>query len=550
MALLTGNTPSSTSQLSVPSLNTGGLSPSLGQGLSFSGGGQVQNPSTTNFLASLKPATVPTSPLTNTSVGSFGANTPSSYNVRLGDTLNGIAGKYGTTADQLASLNGIANPNLIQAGSVLKVPGQTTDTTSPIATGSSSGTTPTKLPNGSTGMVDSSGNIISPSNFSIDTSGSIPSSAIGSGVNGNTVNSSRNAYENAVLGLSQASQYSPAYQAALNAANATKLHGAELTSNFYTGNNLPGDTTGYAQGYTTKESALNDVRNLAAQQALQVQELVRQGNIAGAKALVDAYSPQSVSPGSSLVNPVTGDQTYSGLGGYQAVQAIQTVSNLAQTYPDAGILPTDTLSVAQQKASAAPSFASKQLVQVTLPGGGIEFVNKNQLQTNADGSYSVVSSGDATTQNAASAAVKDLTTQKANLQSAVTSADSNFPLLLDVVKKAGINDFNAPLANQIQQAVNRKVLGTGDQASYDALIASLKTTYSQILSRGGSVTDTTRKEGDTLLNDTLGYNALVDLYHTLKAESGNVLGGYDSTIKQYQNQFQSSNTSGGGLYNF
>jgi len=38
-----------------------------------------------------------------------------------GDTLSGIAGKFGTSYQALAAINGIANPNLIYTGQVLKV---------------------------------------------------------------------------------------------------------------------------------------------------------------------------------------------------------------------------------------------------------------------------------------------------------------------------------------------------------------------------------------------------------------------------------------------
>ena len=44
------------------------------------------------------------------------------YKVESGDTLSGIAEKYGTTVNTLVSLNGISNPNLIYVGEVLKVP--------------------------------------------------------------------------------------------------------------------------------------------------------------------------------------------------------------------------------------------------------------------------------------------------------------------------------------------------------------------------------------------------------------------------------------------
>lgn len=43
------------------------------------------------------------------------------YTVRPGDTLSGIAEKYGTTYQKLAQINGIANPNKIYAGQRLKI---------------------------------------------------------------------------------------------------------------------------------------------------------------------------------------------------------------------------------------------------------------------------------------------------------------------------------------------------------------------------------------------------------------------------------------------
>ena len=44
------------------------------------------------------------------------------YTVRSGDTLGAIAAKFGTTTRVLVQLNGIANPSLIRAGAVLKLP--------------------------------------------------------------------------------------------------------------------------------------------------------------------------------------------------------------------------------------------------------------------------------------------------------------------------------------------------------------------------------------------------------------------------------------------
>ena len=46
----------------------------------------------------------------------------STYTVRPGDTLSAIAKRFGTTTRALVELNGIANPSLIRAGQVLKLP--------------------------------------------------------------------------------------------------------------------------------------------------------------------------------------------------------------------------------------------------------------------------------------------------------------------------------------------------------------------------------------------------------------------------------------------
>lgn len=44
------------------------------------------------------------------------------YTVKSGDTLSGIAAKYGTTYQKLASYNGISNPNVIRVGQKIKIP--------------------------------------------------------------------------------------------------------------------------------------------------------------------------------------------------------------------------------------------------------------------------------------------------------------------------------------------------------------------------------------------------------------------------------------------
>ena len=52
------------------------------------------------------------------------------YIVVSGDTLSGIAARYGTTYQALAAYNGIANPNLIHPGQVIRIPGSGSGSTS------------------------------------------------------------------------------------------------------------------------------------------------------------------------------------------------------------------------------------------------------------------------------------------------------------------------------------------------------------------------------------------------------------------------------------
>ncbi len=50
------------------------------------------------------------------------------YTVKKGDTLSKIASKYGTTYQKLAAYNGIANPNVINVGQIIRIPGSGTRT--------------------------------------------------------------------------------------------------------------------------------------------------------------------------------------------------------------------------------------------------------------------------------------------------------------------------------------------------------------------------------------------------------------------------------------
>ena len=69
---------------------------------------------------------IPGANTTNTNPTS---NNGTTYTVKSGDTLSAIAAKYGTTYQKIASDNGISDPNKIYPGQVLRINGITNNTT-------------------------------------------------------------------------------------------------------------------------------------------------------------------------------------------------------------------------------------------------------------------------------------------------------------------------------------------------------------------------------------------------------------------------------------
>ena len=83
--------------------------------------------------------------------GSTGQTVPSApstsgeivYTVKAGDTLSGIAAKYGTTYQALAAYNGISNPNVIRVGQKIRIPsGEKPSASAPAAPSSPQTSTP------------------------------------------------------------------------------------------------------------------------------------------------------------------------------------------------------------------------------------------------------------------------------------------------------------------------------------------------------------------------------------------------------------------------
>jgi LysM repeat protein len=69
-----------------------------------------------------RPTASPTPTPTPTPSPTASATGSKTYTVKSGDTLTGIASRFGTTSRILMDLNSITNANLIKIGQILKLP--------------------------------------------------------------------------------------------------------------------------------------------------------------------------------------------------------------------------------------------------------------------------------------------------------------------------------------------------------------------------------------------------------------------------------------------
>lgn len=165
------------------------------------------------------------------------------------------------------------------------------------------------LPNGKQVQIDQGGNIIgAPSQFYIDTSKGATSDMLGSRM---TSGDLQNTYASYVNKLSEAYKPSAEYIAAYQRSKELEAERLKLKGDLASGA-APGDTQGFAEGFTNRQDLGAQVQKGFADIALQTQQMIREGNIAGAEALVKAASPQGLSYGQVLTDPITGQQIAQG----------------------------------------------------------------------------------------------------------------------------------------------------------------------------------------------------------------------------------------------
>ena len=152
-------------------------------------------------------------------------------------------------------------------------------------------------------------------------------------------------------------------------------------------------------------------------------------------------------------------------------------------------------------------------------------------------------------------AIGEQTSNQADTYRAISAADSNFGLLTQTFKKAGVNDMASPIANSINNWVQKGIWGNSDVINFQSAVSTLQTEYATVLGRGGEVTDSVRKSAQNVISGNYSMNDLISLHDYIDKEGKNVIDSYTKTIQSLASGGIGSGgagpggSTGGSVYN-
>jgi hypothetical protein len=176
-----------------------------------------------------------------------------------------------------------------------------------------------------------------------------------------------------------------------------------------------------------------------------------------------------------------------------------------------------------------------QMPAIGMGSTGLAAQKKNAIQNRAGeiGADSNIAANKSKL-TALSDSLNTQTSYLSNMTRSINTVDDNLKLLQDAANK--VNSNNSPLINEWGNLAKSKVIGSGDLASYRAAIQTVRSEYSQILARGGTVTDSVRGEAAQLIPDNITKDQLNRVLDTLKAEGENVRTNAQKQVDDLQNQ--------------
>lgn len=512
--------PNFANPLGTPAATTPTPSSSIGAGLSIGNGGQI-------LANGAPPAPYIAPQSSNPSAPGF---TPSSTAISL---LGPLATASGGTAFNPAHAAAFSNPTPPVAPST------------PAPSGLSQFLTNTTIsPNGGSLTTQANGNVQSYTpnqGFSIDTSTTVPASALTGSANPQQTQSQYQDYVNA---LAKAQGYSPSYLSAQSGVYNAQAQGAQLGVNQASygnqafGNNqanngnglnyssLGGATTDYVAGTIGSEQSSNAIKQAENTQqqtqaniALNTQQLARTGNIAAAQSQLQ-YNPAAVS----------------------SENAITQYNNLQQQYPNAEIpeynnslSPATNQQIAQELVANSPAYKSQFQSTYTTPGGGTGIYSKldvTGLQQNQDGSYTLVPAAAAALGSANAAVVQQQLGNLSNINSAVAASTKTLQTTTQFMQQYGLNNSGVSILSQIENSTNKNLNKAGAVAGLNADLNALRADYAQyLIGRGGSVAGT-NQEAQSAIPDTISPSQLQTLVQQMQQDGQNTADAVSGQVNQ------------------
>jgi len=336
-----------------------------------------------------------------------------------------------------------------------------------------------------------------------------------------------------------------------NAAAISKQYGDEIArvgglkagavaGNLSTGSNVVGSGNANLASIsaTTRMQALSDAQDAAlkgtAQQltgqeqqanafnpSLQASLTQQQQGIQGVSNAANYAQPVQVPYSNQFIDPRSGQSAGgAGLGGYAGYNAAQQAIELTGQYPDAGVQYDANLSPEQNLARIQQAIQGSANYQRGTFGaaGASSYIGGQQL-----------------------GAAGSLTGEVAKIQTMGAAADSNFNLMLDILKRGGINDMNQPVLNQLQQGLSRGLTSNQDVVAFRSGLQTVRSQYAAILG-GGTPTDATQAMAAEKIPDTVSLAALQEVERTMKTMVNNTVASYNQQIGAYSQQGGSGNS--------
>jgi len=284
--------------------------------------------------------------------------------------------------------------------------------------------------------------------------------------------------------------------------------------------------TGQAQAQSGLNQALGSANT---QQQLQISGL---GTAAG------YAQPSPAAYGQSVFNPLT--RQYEGNSGLPP----ETMAQYAQM-------------AANGQYSAIPSSITSNPVLSAQLNAAAQQINPayNPIASQAQGATQASNIQTLGTAGASSAA--GLTQQMSQLQSSANGAEANFNLLTNIAQQGGVNNFDQPALNQIEQNVKKGLIGDDAVIQFRSIIQTVRSQYASIIG-GGTPSVEALQEAQQIIPDNVSINSLKNLGVNLRADAQNRIAGIQQQISslsssapgagsQSVNNFQPVQTSAGTI---